>query len=118
MNEVSTLRDRTSVVFNFGFGSWQMNVLALLWFLVRLSKTHLRWFVGRGRQQGLRASVSVCLCVCVCVCMCATPVPKDVGRTSALLKAGGWQQGPESATNEDILDTLVMHGLIHPVYLR
>ena len=66
-----------------------MNVLALLWFLVRLSKTHLRWFVGRGRQQGLRASVSVCLCVCVCVCMCATPVPKDVGRTSALLKAGG-----------------------------
>ena len=29
----------------------------------------------------------------------------------------GWQQGPESATSEDTLDTLVMHGLINRVYL-
>jgi len=45
----------------------------------------------------------------------------DIGWYNSLCEVDktsrGWQQGPESAINEDTLDTLVMHGLINRVYL-
>ena len=36
---------------------------------------------------------------------------------STVCTSRGWQQGPESATNEDTLDSLVVHGLNNHVYL-
>ena len=47
-----------------------------------------------------------CACVCVCVCVCVCGVT-ECPVTNLFFVSRGWQQGRESATNEDTLVTLV-----------
>ena len=59
------------------------------------------------------ACACVCVCVCVracvraCVCVCVQSGRKPCHRTITFSHCRGWQQGRESATNEDTLVTLV-----------